>query len=160
VGYYRQCLVCTEQQRRYARRIVASGGPRKWYRCMGCGVPTAGHGWCSAPCATNYKQRLRMRYKAEVLTALGGVCTCVETECCHIGPCRQCHPDVLTVDHTNEDGGLIRRRRRDGALKRPGAGVLLWSRYRRALALPNHGMRLLCANCHLFLSRSDRERDL
>jgi hypothetical protein len=59
------------------------------------------------------------------------------------------HVDALTVDHRHRDGARVRRLRRDGGMVlggRDGSGQ--WSRYRRALMLPNHGMQLRCFNCH------------
>jgi hypothetical protein len=95
-----------------------------------------------------YKQQLRARYKAEVLAALGGACACVGTGCWHRGPCDVTDPDVLEVDHMQDNGGEIRSARPDGTRAWGGRTVGRWSRYRRALRLANHGMQVLCSNCH------------
>jgi hypothetical protein len=55
--------------------------------------------------------------------------------------------DALTVDHQHRDGLHVRSRRADGSLGARRGGTE-WSRYRRALAVPNHGMQVLCFNCH------------
>jgi hypothetical protein len=69
--------------------------------------------------------------------------------------------DALTIDHLHRDGGRIRRQRMDGQLSRKDYGTAQnWSRYRRALAVPDHGMRVLCFNCHQVDDMRHRRRHL
>jgi hypothetical protein len=67
--------------------------------------------------------------------------------------------DVLTVDHTKRDGGSVRRVRRDGSFRARGA-TANWSRYQRALKLPDHGMVLRCFNCHFVAEFAYRRRQI
>jgi hypothetical protein len=148
IGWYRLCEACHQSgqrsRARWARRRVAP-------RCQICRRPFPGRGsTCSTVCGTIARRQLNYRHKAFVLAALGGRCVCEgPAGCWHPGPCPVTVAEALTVDHQHGDGGRIRRQRRDGSRMPAGAtGQVAWSRYRRALALPDHGMRLLCFNCH------------
>jgi hypothetical protein len=146
IGFYRQCDRCLSRNPgKYARR-KARRAPE---RCRQCGVATvAGHGWCSTACASAWKRGSVARRKAVVVAALGGMCSCEGLECYHEGPCGITALDVLTVDHVHQNGGAIRLQHRDGSRYRGACNAMVWSRYYRALTVPDHGMRLLCHNCH------------
>jgi len=145
VGFYRMCGRCSGTM---ALRRVRG----KDLKCVICGntfqPPRAAT--CSTACATIAQRMTRRRHKVVIVAALGSVCGCSGgTDCWHAGACEVRHIDALTVDHTYRDGAHVRRRRRDGSMVmggRDGSGQ--WSRYRRALMLPNHGMQLRCFNCH------------
>ena len=147
IGFYRQCARCLSYNpgkyaRRKARRVAE--------HCRQCGIATVATSWCSAACATASKREARARRKAAVIRALGGMCSCEGIDCYHEGRCGITAPDVLTVDHVDENGGMVRRLRRDGSVSpyNSTCSAVVWSRYSRALTVPNHGMRLLCHNCH------------
>ena len=140
VGFYKQCTPC--HQHRAGKRTRAK-------HCAGCGtVLRRGTHFCSRSCNRRHYMARMMSVKATVLVALGGMCTCRELHCAHAGPCEITCPDALTVHHIHQDGGQIRNIKRDGTSKRFSGGLGAWTRYRRALRLPDHGMRLLCHNCH------------
>jgi hypothetical protein len=159
VGFYRQCVVCARRaQRNYARQKAR--GRRYWRVCCGCGRPADGQGWCSTACGTAYKRQLYARNKAAVLAALGGRCTCTAADCWHGGRCGVSMPEVLTVEHEHGGGGSVRNRRPTGGLRRGRGGSTAWARYRRALTMADHGMRLLCFNCHMRLTFTQRRAHL
>jgi hypothetical protein len=140
VGWWRLCVQCHRVDvRRHAKH-------RGLQRCTICGTPHL-HATCSPRCSRLAKRQHARRQKGVVVAALGGCCTCPGTDgCWHVGACGVVLLDALTVDHQHGDGGRIRRQRRDGSMGR--SRTMNWSLYRRALALPEHGMRLLCFNCH------------
>jgi predicted nucleic acid-binding Zn ribbon protein len=149
VGYYKQCERCRVQRARSRQRLKAKG-ELWWETCFVCGLMlrSSTTSFCSTRCSTGYKQELRRRYKAEVLKALGGACVCVGTGCWHRGLCSVSDSELLEVDHMHNNGAAIRRATRGGTWKPNSQKVNSWSRYRRALQLADHGMQLLCANCH------------
>jgi hypothetical protein len=149
VGYYKQCESCRLQRAR-ARQRARAKGQLWWETCFVCGGPlrSSTTSACSTRCSTIYKQQLRARYKADVIGALGGACVCVGAACWHHGPCGVSDPEVLEVDHIHDNGGEIRSARPDGTRAWRGRTVSRWSRYRRALGIADHGMQLLCSNCH------------
>jgi len=71
-------------------------------------------------------------------------------------PIRALH--LLEIDHTKGNGAFVRSALRPRGAKtyRGDAGGRL-ARYLRAIADPDHGMQVLCANCHRW--RHARERD-
>jgi hypothetical protein len=159
VGYYKACKDCRVTRARARQRLKARG--RIWWeKCSGCGgtLRSSTTCFCSTACSTGYKRQVRQRYKAEVLNALGGACGCVGITCWHRGPCGISDPELLEVDHVHNNGAAIRRATRGGTWKPNSQKVNSWSRYRRALQLTDHGMQLLCSNCHrkvTFERRSD-----
>jgi len=146
VGYFRHCVGCNEKSvekdRRRRRRLTIQ------YKCLICGIAVASTTrYCSPTCRRAHLRQLNSKAKADVLHALGGRCACQDANCWHVGPCTAHDHDVLTVDHTNRDGWEVRRRRQDGTIRRRNV-TYRWPRYRRALTSPDHGMQLLCYNCH------------
>jgi len=86
-----------------------------------------------------------------VLSALGHHCACPGAPACfHPDPCPISQPDLLEVDHIRNDGAHIRRTVR--STRHRSLGQNSWSRYARALKTPDHGMQLLCANCHRWVT--------
>jgi len=159
VAYYKQCERCRVQRGRARERARAKN--RLWWEtCTGCGgtLRSSTMAYCSTACSTRYKQQLRARYRAEVFSALGGACVCVGIACWHEGPCGLSDPELLEVDHMHNNGAAIRRATRSGTWKPNSQKVNSWSRYRRALQLADHGMQLLCSNCHRKVT-SERRRD-
>jgi len=156
-GWYAHCARCWGWRREAQPRWLAKGVPTP---CQWCGVvaPRAGMRWCSAACQNAYTRDLRRRTKAEVLAALGGRCRCAGVECWHVGPCPVTHEAALSIDHTARNGSEVRLRRRDGGRSRQGRGSNIWSRYRRALRVADHGMRVLCMNCHWVDEQRARSR--
>jgi hypothetical protein len=168
VGFFKHCERCAAQRREAKARYEVRGRRTgKKCRAPGCDTPAPGiagttRQWCSSKCRREYQVTQQARNKTVVLAALGHTCGCLEVNCYHCGPCEVTLSDGLTVHHAHEDGAKIRRATRTGVSTSPrqsSSGV--WSRYRRALAVPNHGMRLLCGTCHLVHSvRSSRARRL
>src|SRR5215468_5783176 len=161
VGWWRSCEHHIHYARQRRAREHAAGRPTWRGRCR-CGKPTRHNPYCSRACGTLYARQRATRIKAEVLAALGGRCTCTAAACWHEDECGVVMPDVLTVEHTYGNGGAIRDARRTGERwrhgsgRRPTGGYSAWARYRRALRLPDHGMRLLCFNCHMRLTFARR----
>jgi hypothetical protein len=86
-----------------------------------------------------------------VVALLGGVCSCPScawhAEPCVIGQTTETEP-LLTVEHSKNDGAQHRRRLTPGP-RYSGTGQQ-WGRYLRVMAnIPDHGLRLLCFNCHM-----------
>jgi len=146
-GYWRQCTGCLARQRAANARQKLRRHSR---RCLVCGVSCADavRSWCSLRCQRAWGWTVRERQKAAVIAALGGMCGCAGSACWHTGRCGVAASDVLTVDHTKRDGGFVRRVKRDGSLQPRRSGGNGWSRYKRALSNPEHGMELRCMNCH------------
>ena len=137
VGFWKLCEKCR------LRKVQTERRPG---RCI-CGMPArVGSRWCSQECSNRYATLRLRKIKDKVLAALGGQCACMELNCTHSGTCTVRLPDALTVHHDNGDGGAIRTSQ--GGRRQQAGGVSTWSRYGRALVLPDHGMRLLCHNCH------------
>jgi predicted nucleic acid-binding Zn ribbon protein len=140
-GFYRLCRRCWETGRQHdARR------PRS---CRVCGQPaTYGKVACSARCQGTLNRRGRQHDKQTVLRALGHRCSCPGLDCWHVGPCQATHLEVLTVDHVEGNGHLVRRRRRDGTLNARTNSGQNWRRYRQELQAGTAHVRCLCHNCH------------
>lgn len=150
VGFWKQCERCNDNRRRGAARYHARHGVTRKQCRAGCGMPAvAPSGWCSGHCRREYQVSRQAANKAAVVAALGGVCGCTESDCYHSGPCEVRLLEGLTVHHKHDDGHYIRNATRSGksASSRP-RGAATWSRYRRALGIPHHGMQLLCGTCH------------
>lgn len=128
--------LCHSCHRRSARPNPDGGFYSLCYRC-----------WRSVKLG---QRRSRAEAKAVVLAALGNCCSCPGTACWHPGPCTATHPDVLTVDHTDGSGYLVRRRRRDGSMRPRGTSAMSWPRYRDELRVGSRALRCLCHNCHHF----------
>jgi hypothetical protein len=133
------CRTC----HRHGVRILPSGEPAR--QCRRC--------WRQL----NHSQaRARRRDKATVLAALGNCCACPGLACWHAGPCPATHPDVLTVDHLDGTGHLIRRRRRDGTERARQTTAQNWYLYLQELRAGSTRLRLLCHNCHHFTTTAQR----
>jgi len=89
-------------------------------------------------------------HRATVLAALGNRCACPGIACFHPDPCPISQLELLEVDHTRNDGARVRRSIRSSRARSFGQNS--WHRYARALQLPDHGMQLLCANCHRWVT--------
>jgi len=157
VGFWNQCDRCNTNRRRASARWYARHGRlSKSCRAPGCGERGTISGWCSTSCRQEYQVKQRAANKAAVIAALGGACACTVIGCYHSGPCPVRLCEGLTVHHEHDDGHQIRNTTRTGqsASLRP-RGPDAWSRYRRALKVPGHGMRLLCGTCHLVHTAHD-----
>ena len=99
---------------------------------------------CSTRCSTIYKQQLRAA-RQRSWRAWRYVCVSGQ----HAGTAVRVvtDPEVLEVDHMRDNGGEVRcTARRHAGVAWPHRVAV--SRYRRALQLADHGMQLLCSNCH------------
>jgi hypothetical protein len=102
----------------------------------------------------------RARWKAEVLRRLGNRCTC--TACSwHTGPCTVTDLTLLEVDHTHGNGATVRGTTRNGTRRRSGAATNRWRLYLREIEThpTSHGLQLLCANCHRWITHARRTAD-
>jgi hypothetical protein len=138
-GYYRTCATCARRHRKvYANRRQ---GPR------------------TARADRRRQAGYRAELRAAVLAALGGACACAGCPT-HSGACpvgRRPDTDrLLTVEHTRNNGAEHRRRLRDGG-PRTHLSAGFWGRYLRVIRHdPDHGMILLCRNCHAEAERRKR----
>jgi hypothetical protein len=157
VGYYRTCTQCARLLRDGSTRWQAT---RRRRRCPGCHAEVAVPGrWCSNACQRSYARGRQAENKTAVLAALGGRCACPGVACWHTGACAVTAVDILTVHHLRGDGSRIRGARLRGG-HAAGESARNWSRYRRALALADPGMELLCANCHALRTAQRRQERL
>ena len=161
-AFYKLCTRCLRDRQKYGRSQV------DWSPCPWCHKPheqwdasRGSHTTCSKACANAYRRDRVTRYKAEVFRLLGNHCRC---EGCgwhgggHGGRCEVTDPNVLEVDHTHGNGGIVRTTRKDWSRSRPQGGP--WLRYLREIrANPTgHGLQLLCANCHRWITHARREK--
>lgn len=156
-GWYKMCDPCQRRTRskpRYPSR-----------NCRTCRQPMpanpAERGYCSTRCKSIRNREWNRHVKGEVVAALGGHCQCALVDCGSGHGSAGCAVDampLLCVEHSNNDGGHVRGVKKDGTRQgyRAGGGYL-WVRYRRALAMPNHGMVLLCSNCNAQVEYNKRE---
>lgn len=148
VGWYKRCEKCRDRPKRVTKT-------NKSVLCH-CGSTKVGTElYCSAECRRLSVKERWTAQKIHVLSALGNKCSCTESTCpahndCNAA-CTITAQDLLTVEHTKSDGYLIR-----GGMN---GSNNIWSRYKRALSVPDHGMILLCFNCHKW-SESLRRRKL
>jgi hypothetical protein len=151
VGYYRMCTQCSGYNANRPKQA------RGFTRCRQCGVAGPFRTpCCSAACARVLKAASRARDRAVVLAALGGKCSCSRTDCGHgDSPCPEARAPVLEVEHTRNDGAAVRYKLKS----RRGATNDVNARYRRALSTADHGMQLLCANCHRWITHLRRNGD-
>jgi hypothetical protein len=148
-GFYRICAPCLTRVKRAHNLAIVCRRPRRCSMCRATFIAGRGDSGstCSRACTREEARARKDRDKAAVIAALGGQCTCPgDPACWHVGACVVQELNVLTIDHTNRDGAVVRRRRRDGSLmlRAPSS----WDRYRRALDVPNHGQVVRCFNCH------------
>lgn len=128
-GYYKTCGRCQNRNRRYL-----NARPLR---------PTRRPPW------NGYRQKQRML----VIESLGAVCACPTCSTHPNAPCPVGHlPEtahLLTVEHTKNNGAHHRRFRiREGSEKRQRMGAP-WERYLRVIRTQtDHGLLLLCFNCH------------
>jgi hypothetical protein len=119
------CERCFRGQRSRARRRVAAG----LCRC-GKREPAPGKAGCAECLNSSAKEGARVR--AAAISGYGGVCVC----------CGEADPNVLELDHVNNDGSQHRRE--------VGPSMYRW-------ALRNGfppRLQLLCANCHSAKTRT------
>jgi len=87
------------------------------------------------------ERKLRVIYRSKCLEILGGICKCLQDNCCHDGPCQIIDPEALVMDHINGGGRKDRK-------KHPLTGLEL----RRLANNPNElksKYQILCANCNI-----------
>lgn len=139
IGWYKSCEKCRERRTPQVHRL-----------CGGCKQrpPSYARTVCSIECQRLVARRTRARAKAAVIAALGGACSCRNADCPSCaGNCAIAAGHLLDVEHTKNDGAHARRKLKGTGQHRRG-GAMTWTRYRRALQVNDHGMVLLCANCH------------
>ena len=163
VGFYARCMTCRRQgnasQRTYAAKLARVG------QCSICRMqPPGSNGQYCDGCKPDVRAAYR-RTRAKVMGVLGSICVCVAVDCFHVGACpitaASGHEHLLTVEHTLGDGGRQRSTKMDGtrrtARSRSMGGRGYWGRYLRAIqTVADHGMVLLCFNCHQHTERAKR----
>jgi hypothetical protein len=155
-GWWGTCNPCNDKRVRAHERYLAKNGGRNKL-CIFCRKPMPEECYstmaCTLDCANAHNREYMAKKREAVLAALGGKCSCTLEGCPSGHPptgCPVTATPLLDVEHTKNDGWLIRQRRMNGSprSRASGVGQPRWSMYQRSLRLPDHGMVLLCANCH------------
>ena len=150
VGWYKLCQLCRDQSAPVKRMGSTFNNPL--CHCGRAKKPSAA--FCSSNCRQEAVKARWLAHKLFVIASLGGRCVCLQPTCpAHEGHCLIDSPILLTVEHTLRDGHKARHGHLSGRLSH----VCPWSRYRRALAVPGHGMVLLCFNCHQWTEARRRD---
>jgi hypothetical protein len=156
VGWWSTCEKCARRNRN------RSGISTYQMKCCECGVPISSSrrtNVCSKACGASKVRRQYAANKAVVLAALGGRCSCRDAECAaaHASMCSVTAQHLLEIEHTKNNGNVVRLTGIDGVRVRSQASCSVrWSRYKRALLEADHGMRILCVLCHRDLEHRKR----